>query len=426
MIATLFGAFLGLLFLGVPVAASIGLALLLLSVTTGDYSFVFLTRAAVASMDSFPILAVPMFILAGEIMGKGDISRRLFNFANACVGHLTGGMAMATVLTCMLFGAISGSGPATFAAVGTIMIPMMVKQGYDKAFVTGMTVASGGLGVLIPPSLPMVIYGITAGVSIGDMFIAGLLPGIVSGLAIMIYCWFYCRRYPLQRTSEAEPRMSLFASIKEGFWALFSPVIVLGGIYSGLFTPTEAAAAMVVYGIFVGRYIYNALTYRDLLNLLLRTASVCSPVLLVVAMATVLGRVLSLEKIPTALAGMVLNVSNNPIVILLIINLLLLVAGMLMETLASIIILTPMLLPIAAAIGISPVHFGTIMVANLAIGFATPPIGVSLYIAASITGLPFASIAKASVGAILALLIALFLITAIPAISTWLPALILH
>ena len=424
MTAVLFSSFLGLMFVGVPIAASIGLGLLLMSVTGADYSVSYIARSVVASLDSFPILAIPMFILAGEIMGQGGISKRLFNFANACIGGMTGGVAIATVLTCMLFGAISGSGPATFAAVGTLMIPLMAKQGYDKKFVTGLTASAGGLGVLIPPSLPMVMYGITAGVSIGSMFLAGVIPGIISGIALMVYSYIQVKRHPLKADADAAERMSVFASIKDGFWALLSPVIILGGIYGGIFTPTEAAAVSVVYGVIIGKFVYKTLDFKMLPKLFLSAASTNAPILLVVAMATVLGKIVSMQKIPTMIAGAVLGVSSNPIVIMLLINLLLLLAGMLMETLAAIIILTPMLLPIAVEIGVDPIHFGVIMVANLAIGFVTPPIGVSLYTAASITKLPFIDIAKAAAGPIIALLIALILIILIPQLSTLLPALV--
>ncbi|MDR2945905.1 MAG: TRAP transporter large permease, partial [Candidatus Adiutrix sp.] len=385
----LFGSFLGLMFLGAPIAAALGLGLMLCSITSDSFSLAYLGRSTILALDSFPILAIPMFIFAGEIMGQGGISKRLFNFANACVGGITGGVAIATVFTCMLFGAISGSGPATFAAVGTLMIPLMGKQGYDKSFVTGLTAASGGLGVLIPPSLPMVMYGITAGVSIGAMFLAGVIPGIISGLALMLYSYFHCKKHPLKETEDASSRMGIGASVIDGFWALLSPVIIMGGIYGGLVTPTEAAAVSVVYGLIVGKYIYKTLQWKQLPRMLLSTASINAPILLVVSTATVLGKILSMQKIPTALAAYVLGISDNPIVLLLLMNLLLLFAGMMMETLASIIILTPMLLPIAAGIGVDPVHFGVIMVANLAIGFVTPPIGVSLYTAASITKLPF-------------------------------------
>ena len=413
----LFLAFFIAMLIGIPVAASLGLALVGTSIISDRYSLAFIARSAISMLDSFPILAVPMFILAGEVMGQGGISRRLFNFANAIMGRFTGGVPMATILTCMLFGAISGSAQATFAAIGTLMIPLMKRQGYDERFVTGLTASSGGLGILIPPSLPMVMYGISSQASIGSMFIAGILPGVLTGLALMIFAYFYCRRHPLGHAPEAEERLSIWVSFKDGFWALLSPVIILGGIYTGTFTPTEAAGVSVVYGIVISRWVYKSLSFNQMPNILLRAAKINAPVLLILCMATVFGRVLSMMKVPTEMANFLLSISNDPLIILLLINVLLIVAGMFMETLASIVILTPILLPIALQIGLSPIHFGVIMVANLAIGFVTPPIGVNLYTAAALTGLPISDVVKSAIGPVIALLIALVFIVACPWLS---------
>ncbi len=422
MTGLLFILFFGLMLFGVPIAGAIGLAIIVFTQVSGDMTLGYICRSVVTALDSFPILAVPMFILSGEVMGRGGISKRLINFANAIVGRLTGGLAMTVVLACILFGAISGSGPATFAAVGAIMIPLMKKQGYGEEFVTGLAAASGGLGVLIPPSLPMVMYGIIAGVSIGDMFLAGVIPGVISGLALMVYCYIYCKRHPIPKEN-TEDMPGFWQALKEGIWAILCPVIILGGIYSGIFTPTEAAAVSIVYGILVSCFIYKSIKIKDIPSMLLNAARTNAPVLFIVAMATVFGRVLSMYKIPTMIATAVLSVSSNKIVILLLINLLLLLAGMLMETLAAITILTPLLLPICTAIGMSPIHFGVMMVANLAIGFVTPPIGVSLYTAATITGLPITKITKSVMWPIVALLVALILIVVWPALSTFLPSL---
>lgn len=420
--AILFLIFLGLMALGVPIAGAIGLAIFHNSVTLETMSAAFIGRSLISSLDSFPILAVPMFILAGEIMGQGGISKRLFNFANACLGWVTGGVAIATIFTCMLFGAISGSGVATFAAVGLIMIPLMEEQGYDKGFVTGLTASAGGLGVLIPPSLPLVMYGISANQSIGSLFMGGILPGCITGLALMIYAYFFCRRHPVD--NQKNNRISILQSVKEGFWALLCPIIILGGIYGGVFTATEAAAVSVLYGILVSKFIYKTIRLRQLPTFFLNAARTNAPVLLIVTVATVFGRVLSLAQFPTMVSNTVLGISDNPIVIMVIINLLLLVTGMLMDTLPAIVILTPILLPIAAGIGISPLHFGIIMIANLAIGFVTPPIGVNLYTAAALTKMPVSKVAKAAIGPICALLIALIFINVFPSLSTFLPGLL--
>lgn len=261
-VGILFLVFFCLLAIGVPVLGSIGLGVIANGLAGGAVSLAYIGRNMVQALDSFTILAVPLFILAGEIMGQGGISKKLFNFANACLGRFTGGVPMATVLTCMLFGAISGSGQATFAAVGSIMIPAMEEQGYDKNFVTGVTASSGGLGVLIPPSLPMVMFAITVGsVSIGSMLTAGIIPGVLCGIALMVYCYIYCKRHPV-KIDHTEKTMGIFESLKDGFWALLTPVVILGGIYSGLFTATEAAAVACVYALIVSLFIYRTVTFK--------------------------------------------------------------------------------------------------------------------------------------------------------------------
>jgi len=424
MNAMIFIVFLGLMFIGIPVSAAIGMALFGHSLVWDTVSLVYIGRSMVGCLDSYPILAVPMFILAGEIMGQGGISRRLFNVANAIMGRFTGGVPMATVMTCMLFGAVSGSGAATFSAVGMIMIPLMEKQGYNKKFVTGLTASSGGLGVLIPPSLPIVMYGISVNESIGELFLAGVFPGLISGIALMIYTWFYCKRNPVVVVASSERTMGIRESLKDGFWALLAPIIILGGIYLGAFTATEAAAVAVLYGILVSRLVFKTVKWREVPSFLLNAAALNAPILLIVAMATVLGRVLSVEGVPGQLAEAVLGFSTNPVVILLCINLMLLVVGMFMDTLPAIIILAPILLPIAEAIGLSTIHFGMIMVANLAIGFVTPPIGACLFLASAITKLSIAEISKNVIGPIIALLVALLFIIIFPQLSEFLPGLL--
>lgn len=421
-VGILFMAFFALLALGVPVAGSIGLALLANGLAGSGIAPAYIGRSLIQGLDSFTVLAVPLFILAGEIMGQGGISKRLFNLANAMVGKFTGGVPMATVLTCMLFGAISGSGQATFAAVGSIMIPEMERQGYDKSFVTGLTASSGGLGVLIPPSLPIVMYALAANTSIGTMFSAGILPGILCGLALMIYAYLFCRRHPISGTSFT-PTMGVFQSIKEGFWALLTPVIILGGIYGSIFTSTEAAGVAVAYALIVSIFVYRTILLKDLPRIFLRAAALNAPILLIVGIATVLGRVLAMQKVPTMIASGILSVTTSGILIIILINILLLIVGMLMETLAAIVILAPILLPIIDGIGMSPVHFGVIMVANLAIGFVTPPVGTNLYTAAALTGIHVKDLTKAIIGPVCALLIAQVLLVMFPQISLFLPRL---
>jgi C4-dicarboxylate transporter DctM subunit len=411
------------MFIGVPVSAAMGLGIMGNAIFGETVSLNYIGRNMVMALDSFTILAVPLFIFAGEVMGKGGISKKLFNIANACVGRFTGGLPMAAVLTCMLFSAISGSGAATFAAVGTIMIPILTKQGYDKRFITALCATAGAVGILIPPSLPMVMFGISSGTSIGEMFIAGIFPGIVVFVALLVYAYLYSRQHPVDQNTEQEPRMGIFKSLLDGIWALLCPVIILGGIYGGIFTATEAAGVAAIYGILVSKFIYKTLKFREIPKVLLSAARMNSPILLIVAVAVVFGRILSIQNIPTMIATTILGISTSKLLILIFLNFVMLFIGLFLETLVSIVILTPILLPIALGIGLSPIHFGVIMVTNLAIGFVTPPLGMNLFMAAGITGIPVKDIVKAAWGPIIAMLITLVIITAIPSLSTWLPSL---
>ncbi|MFG6147826.1 TRAP transporter large permease [Halobacillus sp. B23F22_1] len=416
----LFGSFALLLLLSVPIGIAIGVSTLLTIVYSGTIPIEFLMKELVTAVDSFPLMAVPFFILAGEIMGKGGISERLFNFANALVGNKTGGFAMATIVTCMFFAAISGSGPATVAAIGGIMIPAMVKQGYDKKFATATVAAAGSIGVIIPPSIPMVIYGVVGNASIGDMFIAGIIPGVLVGLSLMVWAYIYSKKQGYRGTFEKTSFSYIWKSFWEAKWALVIPLIILGGIYGGIFTPTEAAVIAVVYGILAGLLLYRELKIKDLPKILADSALTTSTVLIIVGTATAFGRLLTIEQIPTQVANFLLSISESEIVIILLITLLLLLVGCFMDTLAAIIILTPILLPIAVNLGYDPIHFGIIMVVNLAIGFITPPLGVNLFVGSGISGLSIEQLSKAIIPFFLAMIFSLLMITFIPELSLWL------
>ena len=416
----LFGSFALLLFLSVPIGIALGLSTLATILYTGAIPIPFLMKELVTSVDSFPLMAVPFFILAGEIMGKGGISERLFNFANALVGNKTGGFAMATIVTCMFFAAISGSGPATVAAIGGIMIPAMVKQGYDKKFATATVAAAGSIGVIIPPSIPMVIYGVVGGASIGDMFIAGIIPGLLVGLSLMVWAYIYSKKNNYRGSDQKTTLANIWKTFWEAKWALVIPVIILGGIYGGIFTPTEAAVIAVVYGIIAGLFLYGELALKDLPKLLADAALTTATVLIIVGSATAFGRLLTIEQIPTQVANFLLSISDSEIVIILLITVLLLLVGCFMDTLAAIIILTPILLPIAVNIGFDPIHFGIIMVVNLAIGFITPPLGVNLFVGSGISGLSIEQLSKAIIPYFFAMVFSLLMITFIPELSLWL------
>jgi C4-dicarboxylate transporter DctM subunit len=418
--AVLFGSFALLLFLTVPIGISLGLATLITIYYSGSLPIEFLMKELVTSVDSFPLMAVPFFILAGEIMGKGGISERLFKFANAIVGNKTGGFAIATIITCMFFAAISGSGPATVAAIGGIMIPAMVRNGYDKKFATAVVAAAGSIGVIIPPSIPMVIYGVVGNTSIGDLFIAGIVPGFLVGLSMILWAYYYSKKKGYKGLNEPTSLANIWKTFWDAKWALLIPVIILGGIYGGIFTPTEAAVIAVVYGLFASLILYRELSIKDVPKILVDSALTTATVLIIVGTATAFGRFLTIEQIPTKVAQGMLAISSEPLILILLITVLLLIVGTFMDTLAAIIILTPILLPIAIQIGYDPIHFGIIMVVNLAIGFITPPLGVNLFVASGISGLSIESLSRAVVPFFFAMLITLLIITFVPQLSLFL------
>jgi len=374
------------------------------------------------AIDSFPLLAVPLFMVAGNLMETGGISRRLINFCNAILGSLPGGLAMAAVLTCMFFAAISGSGPATVAAIGGIMIPEMERAGYDKAFAAALMSVAGAIGVIIPPSIPFVNFGVVGSVSISTLFAAGFGPGFVVGLALMIVCFITAKKkgYGLKNV----PKFSVKNIIKEffnAFFALLMPVIILGGIYGGVFTPTEAAAVSVIYGFLVGLVIYREMPLNKIPPMFMAAGKSTAMVMMIIGTASGFGWILTSARIPDAIAAGILSIVSSKIGVLLLINILLLIVGCLMETTAAIIILTPIFLPIVTKLGVNPVHFGVIMVVNLAIGMSTPPLGVNLFVACGIAKISLEEITKAIIWLLIANIIALFLITYIEPISMAIP-----
>ncbi|MDQ0999706.1 C4-dicarboxylate transporter DctM subunit [Neobacillus niacini] len=416
----LFGSFVFFLLLTVPIGFSLGLSTLVTIIYADVTSVQYLAQSLVASTDSFPLMAVPFFILAGEIMGKGGISERLFKFANVFVGNFTGGFAMAAVITCMFFAAISGSGPATVAAVGGVMIPAMVGFGYDKRFATAVVVSAGALGIIIPPSIPMVLYGVSGSVSIGDMFIAGILPGILIGIVMIAWSYIYSKKQGYKGNGEKFTLKRAWAELNEAKWAILVPVIILGGIYGGIFTPTEAAVVAVVYAAIVSLFIYKELNFKSFPAVIKDAALTSATILIIIGTANAFGKILTLEQIPAMVADALLSISSNPLIIILLINILLLFVGCFMDTSAAVIILTPILLPIAINIGIDPIHFGIIMIVNLAIGFITPPVGVNLFVGSGISGLSIETLSKAVLPFLISMLLSLMVITLIPELSLFL------
>lgn len=417
----LFGIFGVLMLISTPIAIALGLASTLALMYSGMVSSSFIAQALVTSIDSFPLMAVPFFILAGDLMGQGGLSRRLLDVGKVLFGKYSGGLAIIAVVTCIFFGAISGSGPATVAAVGGILLPAMIRDGYKPGFSTGLVASAGGLGVIIPPSIPMVIYAVSANVSVSRMFLAGVVPGMLIGLALILYAWLKSRKDGQRGMQKRYSAGEVARIIYEAKWALLVPAIILGGIYGGIFTPTEAAAVAVLYGFFVATFLYREITWKSLYGIVAGSALTSASIMIIVGAATIFGRVLTIERIPVMMADYIVSLVSEPWMLLLMVNVLLLIIGTFMETLAAIIIITPILLPIAIAFGIDPVHFGIIMIANLAIGMITPPVGINLFVGARIGQVPLEQVMKSAVPFLIIMLIVLLFITYLPAISLSLP-----
>lgn len=377
----LFGLFALFLILGVPIAICLGLAVVFTLMISGDVSLAAIVQRMYSATDSFPMMAIPYFIVAGSIMERGGLSKRLINFASSLVGHMTGGLGLVTVMTSMFFAAISGSGPATTAAVGGIMIPAMEKNNYDKKFATALTATAGALGPLIPPSVLFVTFGVATGVSIGALFMSGVIPGILTALALGIVTYAISKRHGYVGTDVKFSWKTIAVATKKAILVLFMPLIVLGGIYGGFFTPTEAAIVSAVYGLFLGFVAYKELKFKDLPKIFVDSALTSAMVMFVIACAQSFSWVMSSFQVTNAIATTVLAITSNKVALLLLLNFMLLISGCFIELNASIVIFAPMLLPIMAQIGVNPVHFGCFMVANLCLGLVTPPLGVNLYVA---------------------------------------------
>lgn len=412
-----------LLFLGVPIAFAIGAATMI-GLWVGGIPTAYIGQGLFTSLDSFPSMAVPFFILAGALMETGGLSRRIINVSQAMLGHITGGLAIVTILSSAIFAAISGSSPATVAAIGSIMIPAMVQRGYKLDDAGAVSASGGGLGIIIPPSIPMIIYGITANVSIGDMFLAGFGPGLVIVVILSMTVFLIARKKGYKGSDEKFSYNHLLRAIWDAKWALLSPVIILGGIYSGKFTPTESAVIAVVYALLVGLFIYKELKLKDIPKTMISSAIMTGSVLVILATATSFGRLITMYQIPNMLADMITGISQNPYLILLLIGLLVLIVGTFMETLSIIIILVPLFLPVVTSLGIDPIHFGLIMVVGAEIGMLTPPVGVNLFVASGIANISLEKISKSMVPFLIAMIIALLFIILIPEISIFLPSLL--
>ncbi|WP_419892986.1 TRAP transporter large permease subunit [Oceanobacillus kimchii] len=416
----LFSYFILFILLAMPIAFALGISTLSTILITDAIPIDFLPQTAFTSIDNFPIMAVPFFIAAGIIMGGSSIIKKLLHFSDELLGFLPGGLALVAIVTSMFFSAISGSGPATVAAIGTLLIPAMIKQGYHPGFATAVVATAGTIGVIIPPSNPLVIYGVVAQQSISQLFIAGIIPGVMTGVALMLVTFIIAKKKGWQGQRKTFNLKRTLKAAWDAKLALFVPVFILGGIYGGFMTPTEAAAVAVLYGLIIGMFVYRDLDLKGVYQNLAKAGVTSAVIILLIVMANLFGRLITLEKVAETVAQFILGISDNQLIILLLLNILLLLVGLVLEALAAIVILTPILLPMAIELGIEPVHFGLIMIVNLAIGFITPPVGVNLFVAASVAKLKIEEVIKGVGPLLLTMLVILILITYVPDVSMWL------
>jgi C4-dicarboxylate transporter DctM subunit len=437
LVEILFGSFALLLILGAPISVALGGSAMAAYLVL-DKDPIALVQIAFTSVGSFPLMALPAFVLAGALMEAAGISKRLVDIAEAFAGPITGGLGLATILACLFFGAISGSGPATTAAVGMLMIPAMSKRRYDRAYASAVTAASGGLGIIIPPSIPMVIFGISAlGLaapqqavekfgafstpSIPKLFVAGVIPGLVMATGLIVMNYLLSRKRGYKGLTEKWDKEEIGKTMKAGIWSLMAPLIILGGIYAGFFTPTESAVIAIFYTLFVGLFIHRELRLSALVQSLRTTTWITGRVLLILFTATAFGRLLVEARIPAIAAESILSLTDNVQLVWTILILFLLFIGMFMETLAAIMILVPVLLPVMYMMGADPTHVGIVVICVLSIGFQTPPLGENLFVASGIGGEPVEKIVAKVLPFTLISIVAVFIIAFFPELSLWLP-----
>lgn len=420
MVGTLVPAFFGLLVLGLPIFAALALAVTLILYFAGGIDPLVVPMRMFSGMNNFSLMSIPFFVLAAELMRIGGLSDRLIDVARALIGWLPGGLAAATVVACLMFGSISGSSPATVVAIGTIMYPAMVKAGYDRFFSIGLVTTAGTLGPIVPPSIALIIYGSVTGTSVGKLFAAGLLPALlIGGLLIGYACWYSARKgYPRDPFPTLE---RIFTAFKRAAWGLGLPVILLGGIYTGVFTPTESAATACIYGWFIGAVVYRTISLRETLVILRNTGLLAGPLLLITAGASAFSWLLATTGAPAQLASEILAGTDNPVLIVALFNLILLVAGCFLDSASAIIILGPLMQPIAQQVGVDPIHFGIIMLVNLSVGMLTPPVGLNLFVAMGVAKMTLFEVFRAALPTILLMMVALLIVSYTPVLSMLLP-----
>nr|WP_245843983.1 TRAP transporter large permease [Oceanobacillus rekensis] len=417
MTLLLFGYFILFIVFGMQIAFALGISTLATVLATDAIPVDFFPQTAFTSIDSFPIMAVPFFIAAGIIMGNSGIIQKLLNLSDELLGFLPGGLALVAIVTSMFFSAISGSGPATVAAIGTLLIPAMIKQGYNPGFSAAVVAAAGTIGIIIPPSNPLVIYGVVGQQSITELFMAGIVPGILTGLGLILVTFFISKKNGWRGDKDSFSLKGTLKATWDAKFALLVPVIILGGIYGGIMTPTEAAAVAAAYGLVIGMFVYKDLNFKGVYKSLASAGVTSAVIILLIVMANIFGRLITLEQVAETVASFVLSISENKIVILLLLNVFLLLVGLVLEALAAIVILTPILLPMAMELGIDPIHFGIIMILNLAIGLITPPVGVNLFVSAGVTKMKIEEVIRGVMPLLIAMIVVLLLVTYIPEIS---------
>jgi len=419
-IAVLFGIFFFLLVIGSPIAIALGASTFATLVFFTDINPIEVSAMMFEKIEHYSLMAIPMFILAGQLLSKGSSAQRIIEFAKSIVGHLPGGLPIAAIFASIIFAAVSGSSPATVVAIGSIMFGAIQEAGYPKKYAIGTIATAGSLGILIPPSIVMIVYGVTAEVSIGKLFMAGVVPGIMIGIMMMIVTYIGAKRLGFDRT-EPETFKTRVKKMGNASWALMTIVIVIGGIYGGIFTPTEAAAVAAVWAFFVSMFIYKDIKWSNVFTIFLESAKTSAMIMFIIANAMLFAHFLTLENVPQMITNSLMEWNVGALMFLVLVNILLIVAGNFMEPSAIIMIMVPLLFPVAVALGIDPIHFGIIIVVNMELGMISPPVGLNLFVTSGITGTSLKDVVVYSLPWSMTILFGLLLVTYIPQISLWLP-----
>ena len=421
-VAVLFGLFAFLLIIGTPIAISLGASTFLTLVVFSDISPIEISAMIFDKIESYALMAIPMFILAGKFLSSGSSAGRIIEFSKAMVGHLPGGLPMSAIFASIIFAAVSGSSPATVVAIGSIMFGAIRSAGYPQSYAVGTVATAGSLGILIPPSIIMIVYGVTAEQSIGKLFMAGIIPGIIIGVMMMLVTYIGARRLGFEKQAPKSWSFRL-KKMYDASWALMTIIIVIGGIYGGIFTPTEAAAVAAVWAFFVSMFIYRDIKWKDIYSIALDSAKTSAMIMFIIANAMIFAHFLTIENVPQMITNAMLDANIGKYMFLLMVNILLFFAGDFMEPSAIIMIMVPLLLPVAVSLGIDPIHFGVIVTINMELGMITPPVGLNLFVASGITGLSLKDVIVYSLPWSITILVGLLLVTYIPEISLWLPSL---